>query len=50
MDYKYLTLEKIDSIKIILVSIRGEKGVVESLNLAYDSVKIEGEKDEVLEH
>ena len=49
MDYKYLTLEKIDSIKIILVSIRGKKEVVEGLNLAYDSVKIEEEKEEVLE-
>jgi len=34
--------------KIILVSNRGGKGVVESLNLAYDFVKIEEEKGEVL--
>ncbi|HCG76611.1 TPA: hypothetical protein DEW49_01715, partial [bacterium] len=30
-------------------SIKGEKEVQESLNLAYDSVKIENEKEEVLE-
>lgn len=48
-DYRYLTVEKMNSIKIIFVSIRGEKGVVESLNLAYDFVKTEEEKGEVLQ-
>ncbi|MBT9147615.1 MAG: hypothetical protein DDT32_01377 [Syntrophomonadaceae bacterium] len=44
-----LTLEKKSSKVKIPESIKGKKEVQENLNLAYDSVKIENEKEEVLE-
>jgi len=44
-----LILEKESSRIKIPESIRGGKEVQENLNFAYDSVKIENEKEEVLE-
>ena len=47
---KILTLEKQSSKTKMLESIRGEKGVEENMPFTHDSVKIENENKEVLEH